>query len=468
MLITETSPDFFSPLSGKNGKVIEQVIVSLYNTTYGDDFSSEEILDRRTVIKIILRILQEISWENEEEEISLENDRDKSAYVIKRLIDCGWVAFVTNRGLSIKTFNFTKNGKKMAQMLASMSDEENLNIRQRNVRSTRSLLASYQKSNDPYDLLDAMNFSKHIVSDLTDNINDLKEEKNLLMVLAIKDISQASGKFIGFLEEKFTTDLAVKFGEDSANRHRLVIMKLINELLDDPQLELREKKLIHLVPAYRKRENPLRNILYAIQDRLINACDSKLPQLKNEISTYVQRGEIIFRQTNSLILNKNREVTQIAEVLRGKNSEEKKELLDKIGQKFSFPNLKILHLSSVVVRKKQKKEQKSTFLTENQSIPKEVYIQSQFEQRKHQAFNFSQEEIRTFIDRHFETSSQISNTIFKIAEPKDLLIALYSTDIMYRNRENYRFQATNKRVKNIYFESDEYIIEKKKMNIRGK
>lgn len=466
MLITQTNSDFFSPLSGKNGKIIEQVIISLYNTTYGDDFSSEEILDRRAVVNIVLRVVQEIAWQKEDEEFSLESDRDKSSYVIKRLIDCGWVAFITNRGLSIKTFNFTKNGKKMAQMLASMSDEENLNIRQRNVRSTRSLLESYQKSNDPYDLLDAMNFSKHIVSDLTDNIYDLKEEKNQLMMLAIKDISQASGKFIEFLEEKFTSDLAVKFGEDSANRHRLEIMKLIHELLDDPQLELRERKLIRLVPAYRKRENPLRNILYAIQDRLINACDSKLPQLKNEISTYVQRGEIIFRQTNSLIFNKNKEITQVAEVLRSKSKEEKIELLDKIGAKLSFPNLKILNLSSVVVRKKRKKEQSTTFLKENEVIPKEVYIQSQFEQRKHQAFNFTQAEIRTFIDEHFETNSQISNTIFKIAEPKDLLIALYSSDIMYRAQEDYTFKATKNRVKNIYFESDEYIIMKK--NLKGK
>ena len=466
MLVTQTNSDFFSSLSGMNGQIIEQVIISLYNTTYGDDFSSEEILDRRAVVGIIVRELQNIVWQTEEA-FSLEGDREKSAYIIKRLVDCGWVVFSTNRGLSIKTFNFTRNGKKMAQVLASMSDEENLNIRQRNVRSTRSLLESYQKSNDPYDLLDAMNFSKHIVSDLTDNINDLKEEKNLLMVLAIKDISQASGKFIEFLEEKFTIDLAVKFGEDSANRHRLEIMNLINNLLDEPQLEFREKKLIRLVPAYRKRENPLRNILYAIQERLISACDSKLPQLKNEISTYVQRGEIIFRQTNSLILNKNREVNQVAELLRKKSTEDKLDLLNKIGERLRYPNLKILNLSSIVIRKKEKKKQLTTFLEKNELIPKEVYIKSQFEQKKHKAFNFTQDEIRSFLDEYFEINSEVSNKIFEITEPKDLLIALYATDIMYKSQDAYTFEASKNRVKNIYFESDEYIIKKNKMQEKG-
>lgn len=465
MLVTETNPDFFSSLSGKNGKVMEQVIISLYHTTYGDDFSSEEILDRRTVVKIILRVMQEISWQDEGEEYSLESDKEKSSYVVKRLIDTGWIEFITDRGSSIKTFNFSKNGKKMAQTLTIMSDDENLNIRQRNVRSTRSLLESYQKNNDPYDLLDAMNFSKHIVSDLTDNINDLKEEKNLLMLLAIKDISQASGKFISFLEEKFTNDLAIKFGEDSANRHRLEIGRLVNELLDDAQLELREKQLIRLIPSYKKRENPLRNILYAIQDRLHNACDSKLPKLKNEITTYVKRGEIIFRQTNSLMFNKNKEVSQIAEILKEKSEDDKLKLLNLIGEELRYPSLKILDLSSIRVRQRGKREEVKSILSENEVIPKEIYIQSQFEQRKHMAFNFTQDEIEKFINKHFEINSQISNTLFKVVEPKDLLIALYSTDIIYKSQKSFEFKATGKRVKNIYFESDEYMIVK---NMRNK
>ena len=94
-------------------------------------------------------------------------------------------------------------------------------------------------------------------------------------------------------------------------------------------------------------------------------------------------------------------------------------------------------------------------------IPKEVYIQSQFEQKKHMAFNFTQDEVERFIDKHFEINSQISNTLFKIADPKDLLIALYSADIIYKSQNNFEFKATGERIQNIYFESDEYIITKK-------
>ena len=201
MLVTEKNSDFFSPLSGKNGKIIESSIIYLYKKTYGDDFTWEEILDRKMVKAIISRVLQEIVWQDEYEENSLEKDRDKATYILDRLITCGWVVFEIDRGLSMRVFNFTKNGKKFAQMLYSLSDEDSVIVRQRNVRTTISSLEAYYKNRDPYDLIDAMTFSKHIVSDLTDNINDLKEEKNLLMQMAIEDVFEASGKFISFLED---------------------------------------------------------------------------------------------------------------------------------------------------------------------------------------------------------------------------------------------------------------------------
>jgi hypothetical protein len=93
-------------------------------------------------------------------------------------------------------------------------------------------------------------------------------------------------------------------------------------------------------------------------------------------------------------------------------------------------------------------------------MPKEVYIKSQFEQQRHLAFNFTQKDIRDFIEKHFEMKNQISNNIFEIYEPRDVLISLYATDIMYQNKKEYTFKYTGNRSKNIYFETDEYIIEK--------
>ena len=179
MLITQSHPDFFNALTGANSKIVEKSLISLYEALYGNDFITDETLDRKKARDIVYSVIQEIPWQKDDAQSFIEDDKEKANYIIRRLKDCGWIDFIMDRALLIKTFNFTKNGKKFAQTLYASSDEENILVRQRNVRATKASLESYQKSDDPADLIDAINFSKYIVSDLTYNINDLREEKNI-------------------------------------------------------------------------------------------------------------------------------------------------------------------------------------------------------------------------------------------------------------------------------------------------
>jgi hypothetical protein len=462
MLITQSHPDFFNALTGANSKIVEKSLISLYEALYGNDFITDETLDRKKARDIVYSVIQEIPWQKDDAQSFIEDDKEKANYIIRRLKDCGWIDFIMDRALLIKTFNFTKNGKKFAQTLYASSDEENILVRQRNVRATKASLESYKKSDDPADLIDAINFSKYIVSDLTDNINDLREEKNILMQLAMEDVKVAGGKFIDFVKDKFASDIAIKFGKDSANRYILDIEEIVKDLSFDG-LELRQKRLVAHFPMYRKNPNALKNILDAIDFRLKNACDTKLPQLKKEISTYIQRGTVIFRQTNSLFFNKNKEVLEIAKIIKDKKDAEKVKLLEDIGKAVKYPNLVILNLSAVKVRRKSKKDETVSFLAPEITMPKEAYIKSNFEQKKHLLFSYSQKEIRAYIEKHFEESDSltITNNAFKISNPKELLIALYATDIMRQDKEKYEVTYTGNNCKNIYFETNEYIIRKK-------
>lgn len=468
MLITQSHPDFFNALTGANSKIVEKSLISLYEALYGNDFITDETLDRKKARDIVYSVIQEIPWQKDDAQSFIEDDKEKANYIIRRLKDCGWIDFIMDRALLIKTFNFTKNGKKFAQTLYASSDEENILVRQRNVRATKASLESYQKSDDPADLIDAINFSKYIVSDLTDNINDLREEKNILMQLAMEDVKVAGGKFIDFVKDKFASDIAIKFGKDSANRYILDIEEIVKDLSFDG-LESRQKRLVAHFPMYRKNPNALKNILDAIDFRLKNACDTKLPQLKKEISTYIQRGTVIFRQTNSLFFNKNKEVLEIAKIIKDKKDAEKLKLLEDIGKAVKYPNLVILNLSAVKVRRKSKKDETVSFLAPEITMPKEAYIKSNFEQKKHLLFSYSQKEIRAYIEKHFEESDSltITNNAFKISNPKELLIALYATDIMRQDKEKYEVTYTGNTCKNIYFETNEYIIRKKE-KISGK
>lgn len=462
MLTTQNNPDFFNVLTGANAHIVEASIIRLYSSLYGNDFIVDEVIGRKKARDIIYSVLQENPWQNDNIDSNFDNEKDKASYILRRLKDCGWIDFVMDRALLIKTFNFTKNGKKFAQTLYSASDEENISTRQRNVRATKASLESYKKSDDPADLIDAINFSKYIVSDLTDNINDVREEKNLLMKLAMEDVKVAGGKFIDFVKEKFASDIAVKFGKDSANRYILDIEDIVRDLSIEG-LEKRQRKLLAHFPMYKNNPNALKNILDAIDFRLKNACDTKLPLLKREVSSYVQRGTVIFRQTNSLFFNKNKEINEVAKIIKTKNNQEKEKLLEDIGKAVKFPNLKILNLSNVKIRRKAKKNEIVSFLSPELTMPKEAYIKSTFEQQKHLAFSFSQKEIDEFLNKHFKDANKtkISNNAFEINSVKDLLISLYASDIIKHDNEKFEVRYTKNRSKNIYFETDEYIITKK-------
>lgn len=461
MTITESNPSFFKPLSGKNGKIVEHSIVSLYGATFGDDFAVDDTISRDMVRNIISLVIQQIPWQ-EDEEASVQDDIQKANYVINKLVECGWIEFITDMSMAKKIFTFTRNGKKAAQFLYSVSHEDDRKIRQRNVRMTRASLESYEKTKDPEHLVDAIDASKHIVSDLMDNINDVREEKGHLVALARKSVEEAGEEFIDFFDRRFSSDIGVKFGEDSAIMHKLSITAVVNKLISSDELEMMEQKFIRSFPRYKKYQNPVRESLETIKSRLISACDSKLPQLKNEFYSYVKRGESILRKTNSLINNQNRDLERLACLLKESDTEKRMSILEAIGDQVNIVNLKVLNISNITLRKNIKREPVETYIEDPAPPTKEAYIQSQYELRKSASFSFTEEDRISYIKKYLDETGRISNASFEIGSPNELLSALFSTDVAYSRKDEYVISPQGRQTKNLYFTAEEFIIERKK------
>jgi len=462
--ITDSNPDFFKPLAGKNGKIVEYSLVRLYGATFGDDFAVDDTISRDMVRDIISVVIQQIPWQ-EDEETSIKDDVQKANYVISRLVECGWIEFITDMSVAKKIFSFTRNGKKAAQFLYSMSSEDDRKVRQRNVRMTRASLESYYRKKDPDHLLDAIDTSKHIVSDLMDNINDIREEKGRLVALARKSIEEAGDEFIDYFDTRFQEDIGIKFGEDSAVAHKMAIDEVINKLLSSDDLEIMEQKFIRSFPRYKKHKRPVQEILEAIKNRLVSACDSKLPLLKKEFYSYVMRGESILKKTNSLTNNQNRDLEKLARLLKETNNKKRASMLEDIGSRVNFVGLKVLNISNITLRKSAYREPVETYMEEPEPLPpKEVYIQGEYEQMLPLAFSFTEEDCVEYIEKYLTETGRISNIAFDITTPKELLSALFATDIAYnkKNKNKYLIYPQGKQIKNLYFETEEFVIERKK------
>jgi len=464
MYATESNEQFFNALTGVNKKLIERSIVALYEVNYGNSFTFSDEIDRNEAKQIILKAINGFNWQIDDETESIKKDDDKASYILRKLQSCGWVAFVTNRSKSTRYFSFTKYGKKFSQLLHSLQDEDIDLTQQRNVRSTKALLESYRKDNDPRDLIDAVNASKDIISDLTDNINDIKEEKNLLMAKAMESIDDAGEKFIEFLDNRFAHDFAIKFGEDSADRHQFEIRNIINAVFqeNDEQLNRRMDKLKKHFPTFVKRNPSFKNILSLIKERMVNACEAKLPTMRKEIQSYISRGGIIFKQTNALLMHENKNLYKLASIIKSKKDEKKDEVLNGFASIVSPVKISLFDTNSIRIKNKTKRQKKDTYLNEDNKVSYETIVNSIFEKKLHEAFSYTPFEQKDYIIKHLEEQHVFSSKNFTINTPKDMLLALYSIDYVSKNPEKYEIEKTDKVEKNLYFETEEYIINRKK------
>jgi len=176
-LILEANKEFFNILTGINGLFNEHLLNTLFSEVYKGTMG--EIVPNKNYMKSLIKRTQN--------EMNIYNEETKYSYIIARLESTGWIEAKFDSMESDYIYNFTRNGRKIAQTLFQISNKKNI-TRQRNVRSTLGLLESFKKDGDPYDLVDAYDASDYIVSDLMDQINEINDYRKQIRTKDFKSI----------------------------------------------------------------------------------------------------------------------------------------------------------------------------------------------------------------------------------------------------------------------------------------
>lgn len=466
MYATSFNNTFFNVLTGKNAELIERSIVALYDANYGNNTIFFDDMNREDVKKTILSAVGELDWYDEETDDKIKKDTLKTNHIINKLKACGWIDFPTNRLKATRFFSFTKYGKKFAQLIYSLQDNDIDLSKQRNVRQTKFSLEAYKEENDPQHLIDAFNTSKDVISDLTDAINDIKELKNILMQKARESIEDAGENFLDFLSNRFRNDIANRFGEDSVERYQHDIREIIHDILLEPE----DKRLNRIavlnkgvyISFYNKHES-LERILHSIHDRILNACEMKLPSLKKEVQSYISSGGKIFKQTSALMLNESKTLYSFAKKIKDANDKEKDILLNDFSNKIPFPKLKIFDSNGIKIKNKTKKKNDICLIDEVSEPSLEVLIDSIYYKKKIEAFSYSQVEQEEYIEALFENNLHtIASKEFPIKKPKDILLSLFTIDYLAKNSDLYEIEKTGIFDDHFYYKSDGFRITRKK------
>ena len=310
MFFTDERLHFFKPLTSKYREQVVQCLCLLYQRQYSSTADYGQSLHRELVMELLEEALSRatslvLDEPNEaDQDQRFKNTREQAGWVLKQLLDAGWVERQVDPATLQSTFPFSRMGRIFAQSLIE-SDNTQVRTRHRNTRNTLNALEAFANRGEVYDLLDAFEYSERIITDFTDVISELEERKRQLVkeMESQQLVQQATEQFFDFMEKRFQPDIQVRLSADSVEKHREDIQKIIKKIRRKSKEDKAEAegKLRKTVPDLcASQQSFLLYILDHIEQRMRNASEIMLPALRRALHSFTKRADIIMRQLSYL------------------------------------------------------------------------------------------------------------------------------------------------------------------------
>jgi len=336
--------------------------------------------------------------------------------------------------------------------------------RHRNTRNTRNALQSFIDRGDVYDLLDAYEASARIISDFSDVISELDERKRQLVkeVESQQLIQQASDEFFDFMEHRFMPDLAVRLSDDSVEKHREAIEKLIRKARKKQTAfkASAERELRKMAPELRTNDNA------SVYMRILDGIDARimLPALRQALHSFTRRADIIIRQLSYSSYGEQGGLPALCQTLSEMPEQEKQNRLQAMAEAMPGLSMEIVDPASLKLRSANRKRVVNTNVESHQKMDKgsrkSIYIQQVLEK----AFQVNNQDQMHYVMSALQKGHRISSHHLPVNNARDLLMAAHAIEIASAGNDSSEF-AFNVRFNNqttsteYYKQTDEFIIE---------
>jgi hypothetical protein len=306
MLFANEQLNFFRPLTGKYREQIVACLRELYARLYSSLADYSRVIGRELVLEVFQEAITRspvLDDGDDDKSPSVRDDREQALWILKTLIENGWMELHADEISLTSTYSFSRIGRAFTQPMAELTGGR-FRTRHRNMRNTCSALRSFlqKERREVYDLLDAYEYSERIVADFSDVIAELDERKRQLVreVEAQQLVHRASDEFFEFMEKRFMPDLALRFSEDSVVKYREELDDLLKRARSqrkETKIEA-ERELRRVAPELISQggRSVYMTILEQIESRLHSAADLMLPALRRSLHGFTRRADILLRQ----------------------------------------------------------------------------------------------------------------------------------------------------------------------------
>jgi Wadjet protein JetA len=474
MFFTDERLHFFKPLSSKYREQVVQCLCLLYQRQYSSAADYGQSLNREQLVEILEEALarsanQILDGEDDEHEQRFKNHREQANWVLKQLVDSGWIERQVDAATLQSTFPFTRMGRVFSQALIE-SDSTQIRTRHRNTRNTLNALEAFLTRGEVYDLIDAYEYSERIITDFTDVIAELEERKRELVreVESQQLVQQATDQFFEFMEQRFQPDISVRLSADSVEKHREDIGKALSKIRrkrsdfhGDTERQLRKS-----VPGLCAREQSyLFYILETIEQRMRSAADIMLPALRRALHSFTKRADIIIRQLSYMNSQHNNDLLKVCKELSDLSDQEYQQRLAMASELMATMKLQLIDPQQLKLQERKQKQWVDSSVSEQHSVDKQAQRELMIQQLLDQAFMINNQHVKDYVLTSLRAGQRISTRGLAIDDAKDLLAVAHIIEIGAVNSLSselvFKVEPTGKIVNNTeYYQAyDEFTIE---------
>jgi len=479
MFFSEPRRHFFKALTGKYREQVVQCLCLLYQRQYSSTADYGRALSREQLLEILVEALARPQLEVFDDELATQgaddveprfkNHREQANWVLKQLLEGGWLERQVDAATLHSSFPFTRLGRVFAQALLE-SDTRQIRTRHRNTRNTLNALEALLSRGEVYDLLDAYEYSERIITDFTDVIAELDERKRELIreVESQQLAQQAAEQFFEFMEKRFQPDIAVRLSADSVEKHREDISRAVARIRRKPKdfKQDIERSLRRTVPDLCADEQSyLWFILDTIEQRMRNAAEIMLPALRSALHSFTRRADIIIRQLSYMNSRHNNDLLALCGELAELNDEQYAARLDGAADSMASLNINLVDPQHIKLQERQSRLWVDNVLATEQVVDKEVQRELMIRQLLDQAFMVNNSHLKDYVLHSLRAGQRISTRALNIDNANDLLAMAHVIEVGALNNLSselvFRVEATGRLVTDneYYAQYDEFTIE---------
>ena len=446
----------------------------LYQRQYSASADYGQSLKREQVVELFEEALARsqapvLEDQDEQSEQRFRNHREQAGWVLKNLLEAGWLEKQVDNATFQSTFPFSRMGRLFTQALCD-ADGTHIRTRHRNTRNTLNALEAFASRGEIYDLLDAFDYSERIVTDFSDIISELEDLKRELVreVESQQLVHQASDQFFDYMENRFQPDIAVRLSADSVEKHRDDINRVIAAIRRKNKSfkQEAEGQLRHSAPQLcQHTQSFLYFILDTIELRMRNASEVMLPALRKSLHGFTKRADIVIRQLSFMSAQEGDGLLEICRELADLDEDTYSERLENAAEKMATVRTRLLDPKHVKLHERRKKSVVDTRMEEERDVDlgarKELLIQQLLDR----AFVFNRAHIQNYLVDALKNEQKILTRDLPVANARDLLALAHVIELGSINNldSDLKFSIEHQGLRddfsNFYARSDEFSIE---------